>query len=157
MRNLQVPNCEPFQNAPTLDDMSEHWGSPQNLSTTLRPSMIVDAPSSPGYEPPTIGGLSTSAGSLAVMLGSHVDAPPLSPLSEVSQSPFGRSFAESSFCDTKDSKDSKTSEDEDGGDGYQFTSQDSRMMLLGMLEKLVSVVDEWFGICMDMPICTMFH
>ena len=76
-----------------------------------------------------------------MMLGSHVDAPPLSPLSEVSQSPFGRSFAESSFGGTKDSKDSKTSEDEDGGDGYQFASQDSRMMLLGMLEKLVSIVD----------------
>ena len=112
--------------------------------------MMVDAPSSPDCEPPAIGSniatLSTS-GSLAVMLGSDVNPPmsPLSPLSEMSQSPFARSFAES-FGGTKDSKDSKTSEDEaDFGDGYQFASQYSRMMLLGMLVTscdILSLVDE---------------
>ena len=115
--------------------------------------MMVDAPSSPDCEPPTIGGTLSTSGSLAVMLGSHSEAPPLSPLSplsEMSQSPFARSFAES-FGGTKDSKDSKTSEDEaDFGDAYQFASQDSRMMLLGMRPLLVSLV-EWFGISMDMP------
>jgi len=122
-----------------LCDLLEVQGSPQNLGTTLRPSMMVDAPSSPDCEPPAIGSniatLSTS-GSLAVMLGSDVNPPmsPLSPLSEMSQSPFARSFAES-FGGTKDSKDSKTSEDEaDFGDGYQFASQDSRMMLPGSPE-----------------------